>query len=159
LEGCPGYRFAHPGYVARAIHGLELAAALPIVGIGYRIASPTRRREAILGVIAVGEGAVAGEVAVGVAGRGDRAHGRVLVERVRGVVHRARGRWVEPPAVVSGRLARALVGPVVGVGEGDRARGRNRRRRCGRPRDGGWSVQPADSPDERSEIRDIMPAW
>src|SRR5438132_13471757 len=105
------------------MHRLELAAALPVVGIGYRVARPARRREAILGVIAVGERAIACEIAIAIVSRDDGANPRVLVECVSGVEGRARGRRVEPPAIVGRALTDTPIGGVVAVIEGRAAGG------------------------------------
>jgi hypothetical protein len=96
------------------------------VGVAGGETRPARRGQPVLGIVAVGEAAVAREVAVAVIARAHRAHRGVLVEAVGGVAHvRRRGRIV-PPAVVARALADAPVAGVVAEGKA-RTGGRGRR--------------------------------
>ena len=84
-----------------AVHGLGFAPPLRVIGVARRDAGPARRSEPVLRVIAVGEGAVEGEVAVAVIDRRHRRDGAVLVERV----HRVADRGGASLLIASVRLA------------------------------------------------------
>jgi hypothetical protein len=63
---------------------------LRVETIGSRVAGAAGRGKPVSRVIAEGEGAVGGEIAVAIIGWRDGADRRVLVQRVGGVVDRAR---------------------------------------------------------------------
>jgi len=145
----------------RAVHGLGLAAALRVVGIGCGVARADSRGQPVLGVVAEGEGAVKGEIAVAVAvaviARRHRADRGVLIERVGGVADGRRRRRIVEPAIVSHDLTVALVGLVVGVSELDAARRWSRGCRRGCPGDASRTVE--DIVGGSGGILDRRPGW
>jgi len=117
------------GVGADAVHRLRLPPARGVVGIAHGVAAARGRDQPVLGVIAVGEGAVGGEVAIAVVGRARRSHRGVLVQVVGAVGDAARaGRGIRPVGVVAGGLVHTLVHLVVPVIEHHRARGGRRHR-------------------------------
>jgi hypothetical protein len=88
------------------------------MGVSSRVAGAAGRYQPALGVIAINEGAIEGEIAVAVVARRHRTYRRILIEVVRGVGHRrGRRRRIRPIAVVGRGLGREPVQRVVGVGD------------------------------------------
>ena len=65
-----------------AVDGLRLPPAARIVRVARGVAGAARTHQPVLGVVGVGEGAVAGEIAVAVVAGRRGTHGGVLVEGV-----------------------------------------------------------------------------
>ena len=89
--------------------GFALAPSLRVVGVGSGVAGAAGRGQPVFGVVAEGEGPVECQITVAVVGRCHRHHGRVSVERIGRVAHRARRGRIGEPAIVGHRLADALV--------------------------------------------------